>query len=59
VLNASGIKVNSTLVNAFAKALKDKNVTDFFGSVGGGSAPEAASTPAVATKAAEKKPEKK
>lgn len=37
VLNASGVKVSSALVNAFAKSLKTKNVTEFFGSVGGGS----------------------
>jgi ribosomal protein L12E/L44/L45/RPP1/RPP2 len=37
VLNASGVKVSSALVNAVAKALKTRNVTEFFGSVGGSS----------------------
>lgn len=45
VLTASGVKVNSSLVNAFAKALKGKNITDLVGSVGG-PAP-AASVPAA------------
>ena len=32
VLKASGVSVNANLVKAVAKALKGKNVTEFFGS---------------------------
>ena len=48
VTKAAGLTVNATLVNAVAKALKGKDVTEFFGSVGGGagSAPAAESKPA-------------
>jgi len=60
VLKAAGVTATPLLVNAFGKALKGKNVSQFFGSVGGGSgsAPVAASTPA-ATKAADKPAAKK
>lgn len=55
VLHAAGVTANSTLVNAVAKALKGRHVTDFFGGVGGGSAPaESAPTPAPAAKEAAK-----
>lgn len=53
VIAASGLTANSTLVNAVAKALKGRNVTEFFGSVGG-SAPAAESAPAPAAKEAAK-----
>lgn len=52
VLAAANVTVNATLVNAVAKALKGKNVTDFFGSAAG-SAP-ASSAPAPAEKKADK-----
>ena len=53
VLAASGVKVNDALVNALAKALKGKSVTDFFGSVG---APASAPVAAEKAKPAETKP---
>jgi len=53
VLTAANQKVQANLVNAVAKALKNKKVTEFFGNVGGG-APAAP----VAEKAADKKAEK-
>lgn len=37
VLTASGVTVNKGLLAAVAKALKGRKVTDFFGSVSGGS----------------------
>lgn len=42
VITASGLKVSAGLVNAVAKALKGRNVTEFFGGCGassGSSAP--------------------
>lgn len=61
VLHASGVAVNSTLVNAVAKALKGRSVTEFFGSAGSAPA-ESAPAPAAdktAAKPAEKKKEEK
>lgn len=57
VLKASGVNVSAGLLNAVAKALKGRNVSEFFGSVGGGSAPSSGpSAPQPAqTKAAETK----
>lgn len=55
VLSAAGLTSNATLVNAVAKALKGRNVSEFFGSVGG-SAPAAAE---VAQPKAEKPAAKK
>lgn len=37
VLKAANLKVSSGLVSAVSKCLKTKSVTEFFGSVGGGS----------------------
>lgn len=58
VLKAAGVAADAGLVNAVAKALKGKKVSDYFGSVGGGAAP-AAETKAADTKAAKPKEEKK
>ena len=61
VLQASGVTVSAGLLNAVAKALKGRNVTEFFGSVGsapassGSSAPKPAQTKAAETKAPAKK----
>ena len=41
VLKAADVKASAGLVNAVAKSLKGRNVADFFGGVGGGSASEA------------------
>ena len=41
VLKAAGVAANANLVNAVAKALKGKDVKEFFGSVGGAPAPAA------------------
>ena len=54
VLKAASVEVSSSLINAFAKTLQNRNISDFFGSVGGGgSAPAASSSsgsaPAKAT----------
>ena len=59
VLSAAGLTSNATLVNAVAKALKGRNVSEFFGSVGG-SAPAAAEAtqPKAESKPAAKKEEK-
>ena len=48
VLKAANVNASQSLVKAFAKTLSGKNVSDFFGSVGSGSAQSApaASTPA-------------
>ena len=48
VLKAANINASQSLINAFAKTLNGKKVTDFIGSVGSGSAP--ASAPAQDTK---------
>jgi ribosomal protein L12E/L44/L45/RPP1/RPP2 len=53
VLKAAAVTVSPTLVNAVAKALKGRNVTEFFGSTG--SAP-AESAPAPAADKAAAKP---
>lgn len=61
VLKAAGVAANAGLVSAVAKALKGRNVTEFFGGVGGGSAATSsapASTPVAETKAASKPQEK-
>ena len=62
VLQASGVTVSAGLLNAVAKALKGRNVSEFFGSVGvsgpssaGTSAPQPAQTKAAETKAPPKK----
>lgn len=54
VIQAAGVTVSAGLLNAVAKALKGRNVSEFFGSVGGGSAP-ASSAPATQAKPAETK----
>jgi ribosomal protein L12E/L44/L45/RPP1/RPP2 len=54
VLQAASLTVDANLVNAVAKALKNKKVTEFFGGVGGGAAGPAP----AAEKAAEKKADK-
>jgi ribosomal protein L12E/L44/L45/RPP1/RPP2 len=58
VLKASGINVSAGLLNAVAKALKGRNVTEFFGGVsvaGGSSSSSASSAPQPAqSKPAEK-----
>ena len=41
VLKAANVNANAGLVNAVAKSLKGRNVNEFFGGVGGGSASEA------------------
>ena len=50
------VEVSSNLINAFAKTLQNRNISDFFGSVGGGPAPAASSSsgsaPAKATEKA-------
>lgn len=58
VLQASGVTVSAGLLNAVAKTLKGRNVTEFFGgvSVSGGSG---SSAPPAQTKAAETKAPKK
>ena len=53
VIKAANLNVNDILVNAVAKALKNKKVTEFFGGVGGG-----APAPAATEKAADKKADK-
>jgi ribosomal protein L12E/L44/L45/RPP1/RPP2 len=52
VLKAAGVTVSAGLVNAVAKSLKTKKVTEFFGSVGSGSgsAPVAESKPKTEAK---------
>lgn len=63
VLQASGVQVSAGLLAAVAKALKGRNVTEFFGSVGsssgpstsGSSAPKPAEKKAADTKAPAKK----
>jgi ribosomal protein L12E/L44/L45/RPP1/RPP2 len=57
VLKAAGATVSSGLLNAVAKALKGRNVNEFFGSVGGSSAP-ATEAPATKGKAETKAPVK-
>lgn len=59
VLHAAGVTANSTLVNAVAKALKTRSVTDFFGSTGGSAPAESAPAPVAAEKTAAKPAEKK
>ena len=57
VLKASGVNVSAGLLNAVAKALKGRNVNEFFGgvSVAGGSSSTASSAP----KPAQSKPAEK
>lgn len=54
VLKAAGLSANSVLVNAVAKALKGKSVSEFFGSVGGGAPAPAPVAEKPANKPAEK-----
>lgn len=58
VIQASGVTVSSGLLNAVAKALKGRNVSEFFGSVGGGSSAPATSASVTQTKAETKAPAK-
>lgn len=59
VIKASGVTVSSGLLNAVAKALKGRNVSEFFGSVSGGSsAPVTTSAPATQAKTETKAPVK-
>lgn len=50
VLQASGVTVSSGLLNAVAKALKGRNVSEFFGSVGSGSSASTTLAPATKSK---------
>lgn len=54
VLQAAGTSVSAGLISAVSKALKGRNVNEFFGSVGGGSAP-VTEAPAAKSKPAETK----
>lgn len=58
VIQASGVTVSSGLLNAVAKALKGRNVSEFFGSVGGGSSAPATSAPVTQAKTETKAPAK-
>lgn len=51
VLKAAAIDVSASLVAAFAKTLQGKDISSFYGSVGGGASAPAASTPAETAKA--------
>ena len=53
VLKAANVTASAALVNAVAKSLKGRKVTDFFGGVGGGSG--ATEAPKEAPKKEEKK----
>lgn len=55
VLQASGVTVSSGLLNAVAKALKGRNVSEFFGSVGSGSSASTTSAPTTQSKPADTK----
>lgn len=63
VLKAAGVDVSASLVASVAKALKGRNVTEFFGSVSGGAPTEAAqgstAKPAKEDKKDDKKKEEK
>jgi ribosomal protein L12E/L44/L45/RPP1/RPP2 len=54
VIKAAGVTVSAGLLNAVAKALKGRNVNEFFGSVGSGSG-SVTEAPAAKSKAAETK----
>ena len=54
VLKAANVEVSKNLISTMAKTLKARNVSEFYGAVGGGSAPAASSTPTPA--AADKAP---
>ena len=54
VLKAANLTVDANLVNAVAKALKNKKVTEFFGGVGGGAAGPAPAAQKTADKKADK-----
>ncbi len=56
VIQAAGVQVSAGLLNAVSKALKGRNVNEFFGSVGT-SAPTT-SAPVTQTKAETKAPKK-
>ena len=57
VLQAAGVTVSAGLLNAVAKALKGRNVSEFFGSISGGSAPST-SAPVTQAKTETKAPAK-
>jgi ribosomal protein L12E/L44/L45/RPP1/RPP2 len=59
VLHASGVAANATLVSAVAKALKNRSITEFFGSTGSAPAEHAPAADKPAAKTADKKEEKK
>lgn len=59
VLKAANLTASTGLVKAFAKTLATRSVSDFFGSVGGGSAEEAKGAKTEDKKKDEKKEEKK
>lgn len=58
VIQASGVTVSSGLLNAVAKALKGRNFSEFFGSVGGGSSAPTTSAPVTQAKTETKAPAK-
>lgn len=59
VVKAAGLNVNAGLLNAVAKALKGRNVSEFFGSVSGGSStPATTSAPVTQAKTETKAPVK-
>jgi len=57
VLQAAGVTVNAGLLNAVAKALKGRNVSEFFGSISAGSA-STTSAPVTQAKTETKAPAK-
>jgi large subunit ribosomal protein LP1 len=59
VLKAANVEVSASLVAGVAKALKGRNVTEFFGSVSAGSAPAETAKPAKEEKKDDKKKEEK
>lgn len=58
VLKAANLAASASLVNAVAKALKGKSVTEFFGSAAGGEAPAPVAETKPVGKPAEKAAEK-
>lgn len=58
VIQAAGLTVSAGLLNAVAKALKGRNVSEFFGSVSGGSSAPATSAPVTQAKTESKAPVK-
>lgn len=57
VLQAAGVTINAGLLNAVAKALKGRNVSEFFGSISAGSA-STTSAPVTQAKTETKAPAK-